>query len=50
MEIIPTTRSESGKHGFIDNNAIEKEIFVTIKKERHTYQKWTRSDRFKIGK
>ena len=50
VEIIVTTRSESGKLGSIHNDAIEKEISVTKKRERQTYQEWTPSDRFKIGK
>ena len=49
--IVETTRRESVSMniGPVDSTAMEKEI-MTTKKERDTYQKWTPTDRFKIGK
>ena len=49
--IVETTRRESVSMniGAVDSTAIDKEI-MTTKKERDTYQKWTPTDRFKIGK
>ena len=45
---MESTRWESTNIGAVDTGPIEKEISVTIKKERETYNKWTPQDRFKI--
>ena len=45
---METTRWESTNIGAVDTGPIEKEIQVTIKKERETYHKWTPQDRFKM--
>ena len=44
---VETTRCESTNIGLVDTDLIEKEIFVTTKKEIEAYHRWTPTDRFK---
>ena len=47
---VETTRCESTNICAVDTDLIENKIFVTTKKERKAYRRWTQADPFKIDK